>query len=432
MSASRANWRLIGALRLAPISALRLALVLGLVGSGIAAEVPAEAPADPVGVITAAEAGLGPSLWVGASLPQVLRLLALVPVASPSPAQRRLTIRLLLSGGEPLSGGDPGLAFAPLRVAKLAALENAADVVGDPLRLAAIAGSDPTDPDLRAAAAERAAAAGTISDTELAAIYASVRFSPAVLARPLSSVATLGNEKGARARALIYQAMVGEAQPAVLAEMVHHALALLEPAQAIGPVALVALGQLSRLPIDSSTLWLAPAAVRALFVQGRSDAAAPWLKALPAADAALVLARLWPLRVLDGTPVNAADFSSWLASESTTHNGGGRRERPAYVLALLQAAGEPIGAEAWKQVADRVSATAVVLPSPEIWQALQGATIAHQVGEVVLAALVMLGEGGPQALAPVVLAQVIACLREVGLFEDARALAREAVAGLLD
>jgi len=51
---------------------------------------------------------------------------------------------------------------------------------------------------------------------------------------------------------------------------------------------------------------------------------------------------------------------------------------------------------------------------------------------VVLASLAMLGDGGPQALSPVALAQIVTGLREVGLAAEARGLAREAVAALLD
>ena len=71
-------------------------------------------------------------------------------------------------------------------------------------------------------------------------------------------------------------------------------------------------------------------------------------------------------------------------------------------------------------------------PSAALWQTLNAATADHRVGEVVLVALTILGNGGPQALPPVVLAQVVTSLRAVGLSAEALGLAREAVAALLD
>ncbi len=419
---------------------------------------------DAAGVLTPAEGGLGPALWVGSPVGLVQRLLAELPVAAPSPTQHRLTLRLLLSAAEPPAGDETGRVLAALRVAKLAALGAGAErdrllammpggradselarilteapAADDPAGLVAVARSEAADSDVRADAAERAAAAGALSENDLAAAYASVRFEPAALARPLTA-----GEPGARGRALVYQATVSESQPAVLAELIGRWLNLLEPVQAVGPVAALPLAVLRRLPVDPATAWLAPAAVRASWGSGRPEAAAPWLQQpLAPADAAALL-RLWPLSALSGGEGRSGEgdgaskgvgFDAWLAAALTGADPR-RRARVAGVLALLQAAGEPVKEEAWIQTADQTAggggATGAAVPSPALWQTLTAAAAGRRVGEVVLVALTMLGNGGPQALPPVVLAQVVTCLREVGLSPEARGLAREAVAALLD
>ena len=415
---------------------------------------------DAAGVLTPAEGGLGPALWAGSPVELVRRLLAELPVAAPSPTQRRLTLRLLLSAAAPPAGDDTGNLLAPLRVAKLAALGASADLdrllaqlpggrtdpvlartlaeapaAGDPAGLAAVARSEAADPDQRVEAAEHAAAAGALSGNDLATAYASVRFAPAALARPLSA-----SEQGARGRALVYQATVGESQPAVQAELVGRWLALLTPAQTVGPVAELPLAVVERLPVTATTAWLAPAAVRGFRAVGRPAAATPWLLLPPAPAEATALRRLWPLSALAGTGAEArgdgGGFDGWLATALAGADAA-RRTRVAGVLALLQAAGEPVKEDAWIQATDQTTdqsagAAAAAVPSPALWQTLTAATAGHRVGEVVLVALTMLGGGGPQTLPPVVLAQVVTSLRAVGLAADARGLAREAVVALLD
>ena len=389
----------------------------------------------------------------------VRRLLAGLPVAAPSPSQRQLTLRLLLSTADPPAGDESGTRLTPLRVAKVAALGAAADLErllavipggrgnpalatvlatapapGDPARLATLARSEETEPDARIEAAERAAAAGALSGADLAAAYASVQFAPAALARPLSA-----GEPGARGRALVYQATIAETQPAVRAELIEHWLHLLEPAQAVGPVAAVPLAVLARLPIEATTVWLAPTAVRAFRAAGQPEGVVPWLKGPATPVEAGALLRLWPLTVLteDQTVKTAGtnEFDAWLTAALTDADAG-RRTRVAGVLALLQATGIPVKEEAWVETADKAAGngapTATAIPSPALWQTLNAATTGHRVGEVVLAALTLLGNGGPQALPPVILAQVITSLRTMGLSAEARGLAREAVAALLE
>ncbi len=385
------------------------------VGTAVA-ETPEPAAIPMPALSSPADDGLGPDPWAGSPPALVRRLLAELPVAAPSPAQRALTQRLLRSA-EP--------AEQPAEAAGDSVTDPSGLTGKGPAALAAIARSETVDADLRVIAAERAAATGALPPSDLATAYASVRLAPAALAHPLSA-----SEPGARGRALVYQVTVGETQPAVAAELIRHWLDLLEPAQAVGPVALVPLAILERLPAEATTAWLAPAAVRAFLSVGRPDGATVWLRLPPTAESAAALLALWPLGTLSGL-ATGGDLDAWLGA-TLAHADAARRGRVAAILALLQAAGEPVKDDAWAQTADQTTdGQGAAMPSPALWRALDDATASRRRGEVVLVALTMLGNGGPQALPPVALARVITSLRAVGLVAEARALAREAVAALL-
>ncbi|HYH21461.1 MAG TPA: hypothetical protein VD995_22870 [Azospirillum sp.] len=104
----------------------------------VRAETLAAPDPDGDGVLDARNGGLGIALWRGLPRAELLRLLAALPPATPSPAARALTRRLLLSAAAgPQPGPDeppPGRRFAALKVEALARL-------GDPaaaLQLAAV------------------------------------------------------------------------------------------------------------------------------------------------------------------------------------------------------------------------------------------------------------------------------------------------------
>ncbi|MEI8393519.1 MAG: hypothetical protein WCF85_02205 [Rhodospirillaceae bacterium] len=492
-----------------------LGIILALVVSAGGALASTLAPPDGAGVLSESAGGLGADLWVGTPLATAQRLLAELPVASPSPARQRLTTRLLLSSAEPPIGDDGGFVLAALRVAKLAAMGDAAGAVKlvaaipgafsdatiarhwvevqlvqtpdvldcaevaklgpaftaltiacqvaakeapaptrtmpadpgvaelilahaagqsvsaemlaairDPLRLALIGRAEASDPDIRLLAAERATAAGALTETDLAAAYATVRFAPAALARPLSA-----GETGARARALAYQATIRETAPAVRAELLRRAFELSGPGLGSAPPAEVPLTLLRKLPIDESTGWLAPVAIKALALRGHTEATALWLKAPHTPEESAALGRLWPLTALATEDGNAAGAAAWLDAALLSPDPA-RRANVADMVALLQAAGVTLPENARTRLNE--AATATVLPPLGLWQAFQAASAAHRIGETVLTTLALYGDGGPSTMAAVVQAQIITGLRAVGLAAEARALAREAIAPLLD
>jgi hypothetical protein len=68
-------------------------------------------------------------------------------------------------------------------------------------------------------------------------------------------------------------------------------------------------------------------------------------------------------------------------------------------------------------------------PPPAVMGNLREAALAGRIGETVGYALVAIGPGGPRSAHPAALAEAIRALREVGLADDARALAAEAMLG---
>lgn len=99
------------------------------------------------------------------------------------------------------------------------------------------------------------------------------------------------------------------------------------------------------------------------------------------------------------------------------------------LLGLLQALGEPITADAWEPVLlDAIVDAAPAMPDAAILRALDGAASAGRVGEAVALALIAIGPDGPDAVHPEALFRAVTALRAVGLEDDARALALEALA----
>lgn len=88
---------------------------------------------ESTGVLEAKAGGLGVGLWAGTPRAQVTRLIPELPVGAPSPAQRDLTRRLLLSVANApqnigTGGTGAGRSLTALRVEKLAALGGVADL----------------------------------------------------------------------------------------------------------------------------------------------------------------------------------------------------------------------------------------------------------------------------------------------------------------
>ncbi len=301
----------------------------------------------------------------------------------------------------------------------------------DPARLVAIAASRATATSVRIDAAEWATAAGALPVEALAILYGSV---PLGSDDPFSRVPDArGRDQGVRQRPVLYQeaARDRDGQRALRRRQFAVALSLGEEAPLTTVLAL--LTPVEPRP-DQAPLAIDAAAVH--YAAGRTERGRAWhaiASADPHADRA-ALSRLWPLALLagatadapDDTPARRADrLSAWMDAELARGDAG--RRAAAVVLGSLSALHVPVESGLWRRLPLDGDRDVASLPAAPVWWRLPQAAAGGQTGLTVLLALSALGERGPAQAHPVVLERVLSALVAVGLAEDARRLALEAV-----
>lgn len=342
-----------------------------------------------------------------------------------------LPIAEALTGGpapaaRTLRDGEP-LTLAAMRTARIAVLP---DFMGlnDPAALAAVATNPATDPATRVAAGERAAAALFLDSRQLLDLYGLV---PARGDELLRVRDIAGRDRSARSRALVHQAMAAAMDGSRRIALATLAVDLVDAPWRAGPIGGAAAALLDSVSPAPDAAALAPAAARLYYAQGRLDAAKRWQDLAFRTGRTSEVAWLWPLAtVATGRGPESVGLRAWL-DEALRGADTPTRARIAGQLALLQAVGVTVPDEAWLAATDGAGppsgGTGV---DPALWQRLGDAATGGRIGETVVTALLLLGEGGPAAVPAVVTARVAANLKAVGLEPDARALVREAMAAL--
>jgi hypothetical protein len=291
----------------------------------------------------------------------------------------------------------------------------------------AIAGAANADLESRALAAERAVAAGQLEGTALADIYRAFSFEASDFENPIARASGLSAQQ---AHALLFQAAERESLPVIRAEVMRVAYATarsegsyLAAARALEPMLL-------DLPVVSELNWFAETAGRAAYALGRYDRAAAWLRlalreaaVLPeAADMALAL---WPLARLAGRgqPAGTADLAAWQAAHAPRDAEAAPREL-LLLFASFQALGEsdPL---TWVDLAAAGGAAGSAPLAPAAVSALAEAGAAGRVGETLLLTLLLLGGSDAGERHPLALASALTALEQVGMDDEARALAME-------
>lgn len=320
------------------------------------------------------------------------------------------------------------LDLAMLRAAKLALPRDAAGS-RDPGVLAALAQDRSLDPAARLAAAEEAAATGSLTIEQLQEAYTGITFPPGGLDDPLAASA---REAGPMGRALLYQATGATTDLQARARLLQAAL---ERARLQGGYLLAVpanMTYLQPLPPGASLAWFAGDAGRALYVAGRYEQANAWLALAqskgqgngagdPAAAALAVYARI--AGVGDPLAWDPASLEAWRQSAGSSD--GAQR-----LLAIFEGLGEPMGG-GWQMIGQAAGTGSAkgnrtAAADPALLFNLGDAAAAHRIGETVLLSLYALGPEGPAGCNPLALARVIAALRQVGLDSEARAIAIEA------
>ena len=330
----------------------------------------------------------------------------------------------------------------PLRVAvwRLAQMPIPAEAVAGapPDVLPAIVGAPEAPPRTRLLAAERAEATGALSVEALRDLYRETAFSLDERADALGTIESLEPPLG---RSLMTQAIEAQTVPALRAELLAAALSLAEAQGAYGTVARALAHLVRTVPPSPETGWFSGFAGRALIAAGDVPAAAAWY-ALAGRQAPLDVEakrgalRLWPLMLLSSyeAHLTATSFDAWLAPQVDEGDGAGAVVRANWLAILLDALGGRVDPEVWDRLlvevrpveAETAAETEAGGPAPALARGLRMAVEEGRLGETVLMALLLLGDGGPAATGLATVGPVVSSLVSVGLEEEARAIAMEA------
>jgi hypothetical protein len=321
------------------------------------------------------------AVGVDAKLPDIL------------PSPQTMSLALLQKAGQPLP--KKALDAAPLAILRTVALGE-----GFP-------------PDQRLAAAEKAAEYGAVAPERLAEAYLSTDLTDEDKQSPLNRAKAAG---GARGRAILFQAAHDANQ---LTAKANFLLAYLGDAKSelFPALARAAASMLVEIPATEDLKSVAPDFARALYALDQPRQAGAWFEiAAPDGQAGLL-----PL-----AHVVAGDAAPPWAGTDMADLAGGKKDaaagrRAAAAALLLAAEGVALPDRMLLPLAD---ANAASLGAPPVGPAalLANAAAAKRLGGTLLASFAALGD---QAFAtqPVLAAQIVAALREVGLADEARRLA---------
>ncbi len=349
-----------------------------------------------------------------------------------------LTLALLLASGTPLP--DWLVADAP------------------PGQLPTVLSAKDLDPGLRLQAAHRALRHGVIDAEQVQDVYSGLGASEGDIAAALVAPEKAGPD---RLLAYLYLAAAGQVEPIPRSEALTEAWSRAREIGLFDVAALVTADLLDTVPVTSDFGWLSAAAAEVSLVAGRNDRALEWYQLVTRqapivpelADAAVML---WPamrtvgraepgaIALTAGTGVAAAVSGQptvaapprgpvpWSAGRLERWIEQTRGDAPdapdqARVLAMLTGLDDPVDDAQWRLL-PAGAPEMVVMPPPGILEGLSRAAAAGLRGETALYALHALGASTEPPHASVA-AAVVAALDAAGLHSDAKAIAREAVAG---
>jgi hypothetical protein len=319
-----------------------------------------------------------------------------------------------------------------LALARVAQAQLPSDVISSNRSgvLRAIAISPNANAELRLEAAELAERAGALEVDALRQLYASIEFTDDELKNSLTASA---QRSGPMSRALLYRATLSQTVPAAQAEALSRTLSVARTGGRYASAARAFLPQLSRIEATSDLAWFAPEAIRAFLVSGHAKEVEPWFDLLNQAakrdpEMAVALERLMPVVRLAGF----SDADSWTMDRlgewwSFMKDTPGAREKAAMLIVTFDALGEFVPETVWLELLEGPSHQSIMAPHPSSWFLLDSASAQARIGETVLLSLVILGDFGPARVEPMIVHRVLKALRNIGLNDEARAMALEAV-----
>jgi hypothetical protein len=287
-----------------------------------------------------------------------------------------------------------------------------------------------TDPAVKLAAVERAALASIVAIDELRSAYQAEAFTPDQLDDPQDAAAKL---TPAAANALFFQAIASRTVPSARATAFAAALQRAESQNRFALFASLSTGIAQQMKPSPETTWLAPSVTRVLLQARRDAAAAAWLPVLnsptdePAANALEM--HLGLVRPSAENLARMPDALEWLG-ENALKPGGSKdwlMDRATREIPLLAALGYTIPPDAQWAVSANTAGVAPAGIAAEALTAMTRAAAEGKKGETILNALVALGSGGPARAQAQTVARVVKALIDIGLRDEARAIAIEAV-----
>ncbi len=347
---------------------------------------------------------------------------------------------LSLDAPEPQSF-DP-LTFAMMRLAGRSLPDNGVRRLS-PSLLVSAAEDGSLDPEIRIAAAERAAVLGLIDGDQMAAAYLAVSYT-------LEEVAgvRVGVEPASpyRRRALFHQAVLDERVPAGRADLLAMLFFREREGDAYAATLAAHRGSLASVPPSNVLTSFAPLAVRAFVELGDRVRAGMWLSVLEGAEAGTQQVRELKavLRLIDPATVSGSSLAQVAGADSGAvpltpipmflqpalndlASGGEVREFAALEIVLLDALGLQMPASVWDALLVSGGLPGGEVAPVAVSQRLKLASGQKRVGETVLLVLAALSKDGPAKAHPQTLSETVKALRIVGLEQEARRLAAEAL-----
>jgi hypothetical protein len=366
-------------------------------------------------------------------------------------AEATLGANLLAEGGELndrifmiladglLNGNTPAIdklgTISPLQIAMLrhARVPLAMDDLGqvDPSLLAVVATTPDVDLDLRLSAAEQAAQLGAMTPERLKTVYADAPFSGEELENALSIAEGARSPRG---RALLYQAAIEQDVPTARAEVLRKALILAREDGVYALTVRLYRPMLEALAPSAELSWFAGEAAHALYALDRVDLARSWVLELryavvrdPAAKPGLDA--LWALSLLAKVPESAetpvGTPEAWRMAVSARAPDRAPREI-IDAMALLEFQDLYVDRDGWRKLLSKDQRDVVGRqPGYAYRAALTAAAEAGRLGELILLAVSLLGDGELADVDLAVLGEIVAALKQGGLDAEARALVVE-------
>ncbi len=304
---------------------------------------------------------------------------------------------------------------------------------GAPGLLRSVADSGTLSSELRLAAGEQAAAMGALAPVALSALYDEIVVSPSDLANPIEAAAeTTGPWSRAVLHQAIRQAPSDEARVRYMGEAWRRGASATSFGVAVraSALSLQAVKPAMAAPEDAADAAVAAAQL------GLFETAEAWLEVLGTtargdSDAGALYDLVRPVVFI----ANAGKQSSWKPALARRWanglpigiSGEARAARIARMFIVLDALGYEVGKSGWAMMLNGPLTVTTEIPVVGLRYGLRDAVRAGETGLAILYGLIALGPGGPATASPLALGSVLRSLRALGLDDDARALAVEAV-----